>query len=134
MPHSLLEQAADEYLKLPDLAMAFIALARQGFLAADPEGTIKYASHGLVILSGWHQTELIGKKVEMLLPTNLRERHIEHRAKYSLDPRIRQMNSGIPLKLLHRSGAEIPVTIDLAPYPTVGGMWTLAVIQRHTNA
>ena len=128
---SLLEKATEDYLDKMDLAADFLELSPLGLTAVDPTGVIRYVNHGLCLMSGWDYSELIGKEVEILVPDLLKENHKNsHRPGYGLDPRSREMNPGNPLRLRHRSGAEIPVAIQLRPKVRAGGMLTLAWVQR----
>lgn len=125
-----LEAAAEDYLQLADLAAEILDVIPSGVAAIDPAGILRYVNRTLCVRSGYHSGELIGQAVEMLVPEAAREIHrTQHRPGYALHPEPRPMNPSTPLSLRQRSGAEIPVAIQLAPKPHPGGMLTVAVIR-----
>lgn len=127
---SKLENAAESYLQLADLTAEILEASPDGVVAVDPDGIIRYVNRTLCIRSGYHSVELLDKVIELLVPEALREIHrTQHRPGYALRPESRPMNPAAPLSMRHRSGVEIPVTIQLAPKLHPGGMLTVAVIR-----
>ena len=59
--------------------------------------------------------ELIGQSVEILIPERYRERHVDHRAAFSKNMRLRPMGTGMELYALRKDGSEFPVEISLSP-------------------
>jgi PAS domain S-box-containing protein len=84
-------------------------------VVVDLDGTILYANAHSSDLVGWPAEELIGQKVEVLLPAALHDVHRAHRKTYNHSPKSRPMGSGLLLSALHRSGREVPVEIALSP-------------------
>jgi PAS domain S-box-containing protein len=70
---------------------------------------------------GFPRQELLGRKVEMLVPERCRQGHIAHRASYMERPGARLMGSGLELLARHRDGAEIPVEVSLSHMDTEEG-------------
>ena len=62
--------------------------------------------------------ELIGEKVEKLIPMHVREQHVKDRHAYAVAPSRRLMAQRRELYGLHKSGKEIPVEVALRPLPT----------------
>lgn len=96
---------------------------------ADTHGTILYVSAQTEQLFGYARGELLGKKVECLLPERFRSRHVGQRAHYSQSPRVRPMGAGLELFGLHKSGAEVPIEISLSPLQTPQGPLVTAAIR-----
>lgn len=80
-------------------------------------------------LFGFSRAELLGKKVEMLIPERLRNRHVMHRTTFFNDPHPRQMGSGMELYAVGKDGREIPVEISLGPLETEHGTLISAAIR-----
>lgn len=68
----------------------------------------------------------------MLLPESLRDRHVEHRERYTGDPVSRPMAEGQDLYARHRDGRDIAVDIGLAPMYTTDGPVVAAFVRDAT--
>jgi PAS domain S-box-containing protein len=73
-------------------------------------------------LFGYPREELLGQKVEMLLPRRERRRHVKNRAAYFNHPTVRPMGSGMELYARRKDGTEFPADISLSPLETGGEM------------
>jgi PAS domain S-box-containing protein len=99
-------------------------------LIVDGEGRIALVNTPFELMFGYHRSELIGKTPELLLPPDLRERHIQHRQNYTDDPRSRAMGSNLVLRGRRKNGTEFRVLVMLGPVVTPDGICTIAVIRR----
>jgi len=66
-------------------------------------------------LFGYERNEIIGRKIEILMPEIYGARHVEYRTGYVADPKIRPMGTGLELYGLRRDRTEFPVDIKLSP-------------------
>jgi PAS domain S-box-containing protein len=82
---------------------------------------------------GYKRSELLGQEVEMLLPEDIRDRHISHRAAYSANPQLREMGSGFELHGRRSDGTEFPVEISLSPFVSASGAFISSVIRDVTS-
>ena len=80
------------------------------FASSRAERMFDYLLHG----------ELVGKMVEDLVPVELREKHIQHRANYAANPKPRRMRTGMILHGRKRGGELISVEIGLSGVMIVG--------------
>lgn len=97
-------------------------------VVADQNGRIIFVNDETTVIFGYGQQELVGRRVEMLLPQNLRERHTQHRAKYMTDLRRRPMGLGLELVGQRKDGSEVPVEVGLGAVETRDGVWITSFI------
>ncbi|HTU67592.1 MAG TPA: ATP-binding protein [Steroidobacteraceae bacterium] len=81
----------------------------------DSTGVIRFANHQVSQLFGYAPGEVVGEKVERLLPERFRGRHEGHRQGYAQNVRERPMGPGLELFGLRKDGVEFPVEISLSP-------------------
>ncbi len=109
-------------------ALAFLESAAEGILIVDEGGHIVVANGVIEEIFGYAQRELLGARMEMLLPERFRERHVLHRAGYVAEPRVRSMGRGLDLAGRRRDGTEFPVEISLSDVRTPQGLRVMAFI------
>jgi len=112
-------------------------LLSASILEAIPDAVVAVNQQGVIIqvnsqteaLFGYTRDELIGQKIEMLVPDHQRGHHHQHREQFHRQPKIRRMGSGLDLCGRRRDGTEVPVEISLSPVSTGDGMIVLSVIR-----
>ena len=62
-------------------------------VAVQPDGTIVRVNSQTEALFGYRSGELVGKKIEVLVPERFRPQHKSHRASYAESPKIRRMGA-----------------------------------------
>lgn len=92
-------------------------------------GRIVLANSQAKQLFGYPRDTLLGQPIEILLPGELRSRHIGFRAQYTQQPRIRTMGEGLALNGLRSDGTEFQVEISLSPLKTEAGTLTMSAIR-----
>lgn len=107
--------------------------APNAFMVFDPAGEVVLANPAAELMFGYPIDRLKGMTVEELMPDRFRERHLNHRKVYSVEPRNRQMGRGIDLYGLRRDGVEIPVEIMLGPVVLDDGTYTIAIVRRRSG-
>ena len=81
----------------------------------------------------YNYNELIGKKIELLLPVNLNEIHKKHRRNYYKKPSKRSIGSGLDLIGIKKSGKEFPIEISLNHLKVNNEMLIMALINDITK-
>lgn len=119
-----------EQLVGPELYGPILETLPDALVVVGEHGEIILVNNQTELLTGYHRSELLGQKVELLVPEGARSRHIEHRAGYVADPRSRPMGIDLPLSVRHKTGREIPVRINLSPVVTSRGLFTSAILRR----
>jgi PAS domain S-box-containing protein len=99
----------------------------------DPSGTIRFANPQVTKLFGYAPHEVVGSKVEMLLPERFRGRHVGHRSGYTTNVRVRPMGAGLELFGMRKDGAEFPVEISLSPLAQGADVMVAAAIRDVTG-
>jgi PAS domain S-box-containing protein len=95
--------------------LLFIESVPDAMVLSDREGRVVLVNANTEKLFGYRRDELLGRKVEILLPPRFRVRHRRERAKYYSDPTTMHMGIGREVLGCRKGGAEFPVEIYLSP-------------------
>jgi len=107
-----------------------------GVIVVDSRGIIETVNAQTEKIFGYDRSELQGKPVEILIPSNAAGKHPANRDAFFANPSPRMMGAGRELFGLRKDGREFPLEIGLAPMDTTDGKKVLASIvditERHT--
>ena len=113
---------------------ALFQYASMGILVANDRGEIILANNFLIIQFGYADPEeLIGIKIEALIPHRYHEKHLEYRDGYYQKPERRPMGMGRDLFARKKDGSEFPVEISLSHYTTEEGSFAIAFVSDITR-
>lgn len=107
---------------------AIFQFATEGILLTNERGEIVHANPSSERLFGYEKGELIGQRIEVLVPRRLTESHKVNREKFNESPHSRSMGAGMELFGLKKDGTEFPVEISLSPYTAIEGKFVVAFI------
>ncbi len=107
---------------------AAVESAPSGLLMIDSDGRIVLVNREVERMFGYSREELLGQPVEVLVPEDLREEHVDHRGRFRQDPRVRSMGAGRDLYARRKDGSRFPVEIGLTPTSTEEGLFVLSSI------
>ena len=99
---------------------ALFLYATEGILVVNEIGEIVRINPSAEDLFGYDRNELVGKKIETLVPNRFSEKHTGYRVKFGGNPHARSMGAGMELYALKKDGQEFPVEISLSPYSSEG--------------
>ena len=99
-----------------------IESAPDGMLVVDEAGTIILANPGIETMFGYGSGELVGSKIEVLVPGSVRPRHVALRDGFLAEGGTRQMGGrDAELRGARKDGSEFPVEVGLSLLPAAGG-------------
>jgi PAS domain S-box-containing protein len=94
--------------------------APDGLMVVDHKGVIQLANAQTEKLFGYTRDELVGERVEMLVPADVRPGHAALRAGFHAAPAARAMGATQNLGGLRKDNSVFPVEIGLSPLPARG--------------
>jgi PAS domain S-box-containing protein len=112
---------------------AIVEQAPDAMLIVDHAGTILRVNRQLERIFGHRREDLVGQRMELLLPAGLRELHERHRAAYAASPKPRAMGSGMELRGCRANGEEFPIDVSLSPLRTEPGRTLVAASIRDAS-
>ena len=107
--------------------------APDALLLTNEAGTITAMNNQSEALFGYTREELVGKSVEVLIPVELRKRHVSHREQYFHAPTVRPMGRGLNLSARRKDGTLCPVDLTLSPMRSKDGNVVLAAVRDITE-
>ena len=126
--------SANKVLNENKMLEALFQNASVGMLVVDRPGNIIMANNFLIAMFGYENSqELIGSKIEMLLPSRFHNHHVRDRDKYNAHPERRPMGEGRDLFGVKKNGAEFPVEISLSSYENEQGFFVVAFVSDITK-
>src|ERR1051325_3802948 len=118
----------------PDLPFReLVDAAPDGLIVCDHAGRIVLANVETERIFGCLRDELVGQRIDVLVPDRARPQHGRHVAGYTGAPRLRPMGIGMELTGRRKDGSEVPVEISLAPIQTASGLLVTAGIRDVTE-
>ena len=116
------------FQKSEKLVAALLESASQGIVSIDRRGRIVLANRSAEEMFGYTRQELLGARVELLLPEAVRATHGRDREDYFRHPRIRPMGIGMDLLGRRKDGSEFPLEVSLSYVEIDEGVFAIAFV------
>lgn len=124
---AMLSDVAEKRQLQAKFQMAFEA-SPSGMILVDQTGLITLSNSQISGMFGYDPGELIGQRIEVLVPESVRGAHSGNLVSFMGDPSARAMGAGRDLRGRRKDGSEFPVEIALAPIRTETGLLVLAAV------
>ncbi len=125
---ALLDAAVERIMAQVQNVRVLIESAPNGIVVVDEEGVIKLVNSSTEKQFGYNRLDLVGKRVEVLLPVPQVAEHREAREAFLQKPEARAMGAGRDLSGRRKDGSEFPVEIGLNPVGQNGRTAILATV------
>ncbi len=117
-------------LVVPDnVAGVVLESSPDGIAISDLDGRIMLVNQRMLELFGYERSELVGRSIDILVPTEARPQHLDDRLGYVGNRRVRPMGEVIDLCGQRRDGSRFPVEISLSPVETTIGELVISVVR-----
>jgi protein-histidine pros-kinase len=103
--------------------------APDAMIIVDETGQMALVNGQAMRMFGYERDEMLGQKIEILLPEPMRKKHVGYRNSYSNTPTLRPMGQDLDLIAKRKDGSEFPVEISLSPVKTESGRYISSVIR-----
>jgi PAS domain S-box-containing protein len=105
--------------------------APDAVLLIEPDGRIDLINRRAEEYFGYEANELVGRRVEVLVPKYFRKEHARHRLAYQKDAKV-WCNQDPDLRAVRKDGTELPVEINLVPLDETEGTPTMCTVRDLT--
>ncbi|HEX4956812.1 MAG TPA: PAS domain-containing sensor histidine kinase [Lacibacter sp.] len=112
---------------------AVYAYAATGIIITNSEGSIVAINRYALKKFGYKKSELLGRKIQILVPDRFKRKHAGYHKAFIENPRTRLMSNGQILSAKKKNGKEFPVEINLTNYRVNGKIYVLAFISDVTS-
>lgn len=102
--------------------------ATEGVILTDKDGRIVLINPAALVLFGYEERELLGEKIEVLIPTRYTTNHHTYREKFYNAPSNRSMGHGRDLFAKKKTGDEFPVEVSLSYFTQKEDFFVIAFV------
>jgi PAS domain S-box-containing protein len=111
-----------------ELLDALFINATEGIIVCDSRGIILLCNPASEKMFGYTSQEIVGERIEMLVPDEVKEKHTGYRESYATNPHARPMGLGLNLNARRKDGSLLPIEISLSPLERDGEKLVIAFL------
>ena len=125
----LLEEKVRDHRISEEKYRELIEAAPDPIVITGGDGSIVLVNRQALATFGYAPDEILGQKVEILVPERFRESHVRSRILYGKNPGFRPMDPGKSFYGLRKDGTEFPAEISLNPSKISDGVLVVAIVR-----
>jgi len=110
-----------------------VALSSESIIISDIQGAIVYLNYQAAQLFQYTQDDLLGKKIEILIPSASRKEHVKLRKSYDKAPANRPHGKGLDVYALKSNGQTFPAEISLTSIHFEENIYTVSIVSDITS-
>jgi len=114
-------------------AQELVEAAPDALIVSNEAGDIVLLNQPAERLFGYPRGELLGQKIEVLMPARFRAVRLDHQADSLHHTRRRPMGMGQELYGIRKDSTEFPIEINLSPLKTARGTFVVSAIRDITE-
>lgn len=107
--------------------------AADGLVIVNDDGVIQAANGALLELFGYSADDLVGQRIEVLVPYAERDAHVHYRRNYARDPVTRPMGASALIEGQRSDGSTFPTMISISRIETSEGVCSIAAVRDLTS-
>jgi len=111
-----------------DIFISIFEFAAIGIIVSNQHGDILLANQYAEKLFGYESKELESRRIEDLVPREIREKHIQHREKYNGNPHVRTMGNNLDLQGVKKNGDRFYVEVSLGYFKSEANTYIMAFV------
>lgn len=96
------------------------------------DGLIVYVNQGAETLFGYTREEMLGQRLELLVPERFREQHAADRERYAREPKMRPMGA-LEISARRKNGSEFFADVKLSPVRIGPRLLVIAIVRDMTE-
>ena len=100
----------------------------EGIIITNRKGDIIFSNNSALILFCYNLDELLGKKIEILIPTASKKEHVNLRKDYTKFPKSRPHGLGLDVYALRKDKSTFPAEISLSYYKENDEVYVVSII------
>ena len=127
------KQAQEESERSAFTIRALLDSSTQSVVAVNADEKIVLVNGHTEKMFGYSREELLGQRLEILIPEEARERHAQHHKVYFANMQSRPMGIGMDLEGRRKDGTHFPVEIGLSAIETATGKLAVAFVSDITQ-
>jgi PAS domain S-box-containing protein len=116
-----------------DFSQAIFKYTSESIIVVNDKGEIEALNPASERIFGFEEHELLGKKIEMLIPHSYRKNHEKHREEYVKSPHSRPMGKNLKIRGIHKNGKEIPLQVSLSYFHSNNRLYIICFIIDDTE-